>query len=67
LFDIYTKVGKHLVELVAGRVRRMTFWDNRFEASWDDLLLKRWSLLVEVSTDDEFTAGEPRQDVVNRN
>ncbi len=65
LCDIYTKVGKHLVELVAGRVCRVAFWDNRFEASCDDLLLEGWSLLVEVSTNDEFTAGELRQDIVD--
>ena len=66
LCDIYTKVGEHLIKVIAGRVCRVTFWDNRLKASCDDLLLKGWSLFVEVSTNDEFTAGELRQDIVDR-
>ena len=64
LFDIYTKVSKHLVELVAGRVRRMAFRYGCLEASGDELLLNDRSLFVEVSGNDHLAAWELGKDVV---
>ena len=64
LFDIYTKVSKHLVELIASRVRRMAFRYGYLEASGDELLLDDRSLLIEVSSNDHLAAWELGKDVV---
>ena len=64
LFDIYTKVSKHLVELVAGRVRRMAFRYGCLETSGDELFLDDRSLFVEVSGNDHLAAWELGKDVV---
>ena len=65
LLDVNAEVGKDLVELVSTSVLCSALWDGGLEASEEELLLNRRSLLVEVPSDEELAAGELGQDAVN--
>ena len=65
LLDVYTEVGKDLIELVSTSVRCSALWNGGLEASEEELLLNVVSLLVEVPSDEDLAAGELGQDVVD--